>query len=68
MPRAQEIEGVSSRDKRRLGTALTARIPAALAAGHVPRVLTHNLLLLYRACVAFQRSRYTFAGIPFLSW
>jgi hypothetical protein len=44
----QQVESVFSRDKRRLGAALTARSRPALAAEQVLRVLTHNLLLLHR--------------------
>jgi transposase len=47
----QQIESVFSRDKRRLGAALTARSRPALAAEQVLRVVTHNLLILYRARV-----------------
>jgi len=53
----QQVESVFSRDKRRLGDALTARHPSTQAAEQVLRVLTHNLLLLQRAANTFQRSR-----------
>jgi hypothetical protein len=53
----QQVESVFSRDKRRLGAALTARSRATLAAEQILRVLTHNLLLLPRACSTFQQSR-----------
>jgi hypothetical protein len=52
----QQVESVFSRDKRRLGAALTARQRATQAAELVLRVLTHNLLLLKRASVTFQQS------------
>jgi hypothetical protein len=43
----QQVESVFSRDKRRLGAALTARRRPTQAAEQVLRVLTHNLLLLH---------------------
>lgn len=52
-----QVESVFSRDKRRLGDALTARQPVTQAAELVLRVLTHNLLLLYRTWLSFQQSR-----------
>lgn len=54
--RRQQVESVFSRDKRRLGSALTARSEARQAEEQVLRVLTHNLLLLY-APRSFQQSR-----------
>jgi Transposase DDE domain len=53
----QQVESVFSRDKRRLGAALTARTRPTLAAEQVLRVLTHNLLILQRAPSTFQQSR-----------
>ena len=53
----QQVESVFSRDKRRLGAALTARTRPTLAAEQVLRVLTHNLLLLHAARCTFQQSR-----------
>lgn len=54
--RRQQVESVFSRDKRRLGSALTARSARTQAQEQILRVLTHNLLLLY-AARRFQRSR-----------
>ncbi|WP_284352985.1 transposase, partial [Roseisolibacter agri] len=45
--RRQQVESVFSRDKRRLGSALTARAATTQAQEQLLRVLTHNLLLLY---------------------
>lgn len=55
--RRQQVESVFSRDKRRLGSALTARSQATQAEEQILRVLTHNLLLLYGGR-SFQQSRY----------
>jgi hypothetical protein len=44
--RRQQVESVFSRDKRRLGAALTARAPAHQPEELVLRVLTHNLMIL----------------------
>ena len=53
--RRQQVESVFSRDKRRLGSALTARSARAQAEEQILRVLTHNLLLLH-AGPSFQQS------------
>ena len=47
--RRQQVESVFSRDKRRLGSALTARSARTQAQEQILRVLTHNVLLLYPA-------------------
>jgi DDE family transposase len=54
--RRQQVESVFSRDKRRLGAALTARRPAHQLEEQVLRVLTHNLMLLHRGVRRFQQS------------
>ena len=54
--RRQQVESVFSRAKRRLGSALTARAATTQAEELILRVLTHNLLLLYRPR-RIQRSR-----------
>jgi hypothetical protein len=56
--RRQHVECVFSRDKRRLGDALTARQRAHQDEEQILRVLTHNLMiLLLRPPASFQRSR-----------
>jgi hypothetical protein len=52
----QQVESVFSRDKRRLGAALTARSRATLAAEQVLRVVTHNLLILHWVRCTFNRA------------
>lgn len=54
--RRQQVESVFSRTKRRLGSALTARSRATQGAESILRVLTHNLLLLWRSHRSFQQS------------
>lgn len=51
-----QAEGVFSRHKRRLGSALTARRAASQQRELVLRVLTHNLMLLRHAASGFQQS------------
>jgi hypothetical protein len=53
----RQVESVFSRLKRRLGAALTARQANTQQHELVLRVLTHNLLLLWRAHDTFQQSR-----------
>ena len=56
--RRQHVECVFSRDKRRLGAALTARRRVHQDEEQILRVLTHNLMiLLSRAAASFQQSR-----------
>lgn len=55
--RRQQAESVFSRDKRRLGSALTARHWVHQREEMILRVLTHNLMLLHRARRSFQQSR-----------
>ena len=52
----RQVESVFSRLKRRLGAALTARQASTQQQELVLRVLTYNLLLLWRAPHAFQQS------------
>jgi hypothetical protein len=52
----QQVESTFSQQKRRLGSALTTRSRAAQEREMVLRVLTHNLLLLYRTHATFQQS------------
>jgi hypothetical protein len=49
-------ESVFSRHKRRLGSALTTRRTASQERELILRVLTHNLMLLYRRRSGFQQS------------
>jgi hypothetical protein len=55
--RRSQVESVISRDKRRLGSALTARQSTAQASEALLRVLTHTLMILHHASISFQRSR-----------
>ena len=55
--RRQQAESVFSRDKRRLGSALTARLPQHQDEEQILRVLTHNLMILHRSSTTFQQSR-----------
>jgi hypothetical protein len=55
--RRQQAESVFSRDKRRLGSALTARLPQHQDEEQILRVLTHNLMILHRGSTTFQQSR-----------
>ena len=54
--RRQQAESVFSRDKRRLGSALTGRGPAHQGEELVLRVLTHNLMILHRVRGSIQQS------------
>jgi hypothetical protein len=55
--RRQQVESTFSQHKRRLGAALTARTGPTQDAELLLRVLTHNLLLLYRTPLTFQQSQ-----------
>ncbi len=53
----QQVESAFSQQKRRLGSALTARSRAVQESEMILRVLTHNLLILYCGTSTFQQSR-----------
>ena len=53
----RQVESTFSQQKRRLGSALTTRSPAAQEREMILRVLTHNLLILYCDSATFQQSR-----------
>ena len=55
--RRQQVESVFSRDKRRLGSALTARRPETQCSEMILRVVTHNLMILHQGHRCIQQSR-----------
>lgn len=53
----RQVESTFSQQKRRLGSALTTRSRSGQENEMILRVLTHNLLILYRPRRTFQQSR-----------